>query len=146
MKKINIKSFVLSLFFAIIAIFSGNAVFAQSNNSSVEIPFNFHIGNEMVSAGKYDLRRISPNTFLLSNDSVKILAQTPLMIDDKKSATAEKLVFNRYGNEYFLRQIFTVSNSVGRALYESKSEKITRLRMLDTAKKAKVQQVAVTIN
>lgn len=146
MKILNIKSFVLSLFFAIIAIFSSNAVFAQSNNSSVEIPFEFHIGNEIVSAGKYELRRISPNTFLLINDSVKILAQTPLMLDDKKSATAEKLVFNRYGNEYFLRQIFTGSNSVGRGLYESKAEKITRLRELETAKKAKIQQVAVTIN
>lgn len=146
MKILNIKSFVLSLFFAIIAIFSSNAVFAQSNNSSVEIPFEFHIGNEIVSAGKYELRRISPNTFLLINDSVKILAQTPLMLDDKKSAAAEKLVFNRYGNEYFLRQIFTGSNSVGRGLYESKAEKITRLRELETAKKAKIQQVAVTIN
>ncbi|HRH43626.1 MAG TPA: hypothetical protein PKY82_18495 [Pyrinomonadaceae bacterium] len=146
MKILNIKSFVLSLFFAIIVIFSSNAVFAQSNNSSVEIPFEFHIGNEIVSAGKYELRRISPNTFLLINDSVKILAQTPLMLDDKKSAAAEKLVFNRYGNEYFLRQIFTGSNSVGRGLYESKAEKITRLRELETAKKAKIQQVAVTIN
>jgi hypothetical protein len=136
----------LVLSFALV-IFSVGA-FAQSSPLTVEIPFNFHVGNEKVSAGTYQVKRISDKSFLLRNEtgSVTVLAQTPLTTEISKETTAAKLVFNRYENNYFLRQVFSSSATVGRALYESKTEKRTRQGLQDneeTAKKSKPTQVAV---
>lgn len=130
-------------------IFSVSA-FAQSGSMSVEIPFNFHVGNEKMSAGTYQVRRISSNSFLFQNEdgNAKILAQTPLTLEAEKSGVSEKLVFNRYDNKYFLRQIFVASGGTGRALYESKTEKLTRKGLQnneETAKKSKAEQITVTM-
>jgi hypothetical protein len=149
MKKQSLKLFVMSFLFAIIGVFSSNAVFAQSNPLEVEVPFNFYVGNEKLSAGKYQIQRIRDNVFLLGklDGKAKVLAQTPTTIDAAKEVISEKLVFNRYGDKYFLRQIFTARATVGRALYESKSEKNVR-QGLDNemeAKNAKPQQVEVSI-
>lgn len=138
----------LALSFAFL-IFSA-AAFAQSNSLTVEIPFNFHVGNEKLSAGKYEVKRINTNSFLLSNKdgNAKVLAQTPLSLENVKSSDSAQLIFNRYGNKYFLREIFSVSNTVGRGLYESKSEKIARRGEQDKdemAKKTKPSQIALTM-
>lgn len=144
MKTQFFRFLVLSFAFVVFSI----SAFAQSGPLTVEIPFNFHVGNERISAGKYELKRISTNSFLLRNESgsVKVLAQTPLTLEDTKAETSEKLVFNRYGDKYFLRQIFATRNTVGRGLYESKTEKMTKEGQQnneETAKKAKAEQVAV---
>ena len=136
----------LALSFALV-IFSA-AAFAQSRVTSIEIPFNFHVSNEKFAAGKYIIQRISDTAFLIQNTDEKasILAQMPLTLENRKASAAEKIVFNRYGDEYFLRQIFTNRNGVGRALYESKSEKMARKGWQnneETAGKSKPTQVAV---
>ena len=149
MKKSGFKLFVMSFLFAIIAIFSTTASFAQSNVMLVEIPFNFHVGNEKLTAGKYQILKIKDNIFLFRNadGTARALAQTPAMVDVAKEVTAEKLVFNRYGNKYFLNQIFATRATVGRALYESKTEKVVR-QGLDKnmeAKNSKPEQVDIAI-
>lgn len=145
MKTQFFRFLVLTFAFLIFSV----AAFAQSNPMSVEIPFNFHVGNEKLAAGKYNIRRISANSFLLRSEDGegKVLVQTPLTLEVEKSAASEKLVFNRYGNKYFLRQIFANRANVGRSLYESKTEKMTR-RGLDTemeAKTGKPEKVEVVI-
>ncbi|MBX7175082.1 MAG: hypothetical protein K1X72_29160 [Pyrinomonadaceae bacterium] len=136
----------LVLSFALV-IFSVSA-FAQSGNLMADIPFNFYVGNEKLSAGKYEIKRVSPNAFLLigKDEKVKILAQTPLTTGDASSASSERLVFNNYGSKYFLREVFSNRNTVGRALYESKSEKILRQGLPENegiSKKTKPEQISV---
>ncbi len=136
----------LVLSFALV-IFSASA-FAQSGNLMADIPFNFYVGNEKLSAGKYEVRRVSPNTFLLvgKDGKAKILAQTPLTTGDAVSANSERLVFNNYGSKYFLREVFSSRNTVGRALYESKSERILRQDLQENeniSKKTKPEQISI---
>jgi hypothetical protein len=147
MKTQFFRFLVLSIAFVICSV----AAFAQAGSPlKVEIPFNFHIGNEKLTAGTYEIKRISSNSFLFRNEtgSVQVVAQTPRVFDGEKSATAENLVFNRYGNKYFLREIFSIRSNAGRGLYESKSEKMARQGWQDneeTAKNGKVEQVVVTM-
>jgi hypothetical protein len=134
---------------AAFAVFSLSAMAQTGTSLAVEIPFNFHVGNERMAAGKYSIRRVSDYSFLLqsADGNAKVLVQTPLLVDAGRELTTEKLVFNRYENKYFLREIFS-SRSLGRALFESKAEKMARKGVKDneeTAKKAKAQQIAVTM-
>lgn len=131
-------------------IFSVSAFAQYGTRMQVEIPFNFNVGNEKLTAGNYEINRISTTSFLFRNKtgSVTVLAQAPLTFETAKNSTIEKLIFNRYGDRYFLRQIFSTRNNVGRALYESKSEKMVRQGIKgddEMAKKAKPDQVVVDI-
>jgi len=149
MRKQGLKLFVISFLFVIVGIFSSQSAFAQSELLSVEIPFNFHVGNEKLAAGKYEIKRLKNNIFMLRNTDgqVQVLAQTPVTIENTKSADAEKIIFNRYGNQYFLRQIFANRANLGRGLYESKAEKNARKGIGNEleAKNATPQQVAVAV-
>lgn len=149
MKKQLYKLFAITFVFTIIGVFSVSS-FAQSNMIVVEIPFNFHVGNEKLSAGKYEIKRIRENAYLLSNlDGIaKSLAQAPLTIDGPKGIEGEKLVFNRYGDKYFMRQIFGVRSNLGRALFESTTEKNFRLGLdkETEAVNSKLERVEVAIN
>lgn len=128
MKNLNPKTIISSLILAIGVLFVTTPIFAQSNSMTVEIPFNFHVGNEKYVAGNYEIKRIKDNIYLLKNatGSVKAMAQTPLTIDESRSISEARITFNRYGNKYFLRQIFNIESAVGRALYESKTERNAR--------------------
>ncbi len=149
MRKQSFKLFVMSFLFVIIGFFSNQSAAAQSGSLSVEIPFNFHVGNERLAAGKYEIQRLKNNIFMLRNKDgqVQVLAQTPVTIQDTNSADTEKVVFNRYGNQYFLRQIFATRATAGRGLYESKAEKNARKGVGNEleAKNAKPQQIAVAV-
>jgi hypothetical protein len=146
MKTPSYKLFAVAFAFIVFSF----STFAQSNSVQFEVPFNFHVGNERLTAGTYQIKRINTNSFLIRNESgsVKVLAQTPLTLENAKASLEETLVFNRYGNKYFLRQIFAIRNNVGRALYESKTERSTRQGIQDNeelAKNAKPEQIAVKL-
>lgn len=140
---------VLVLSFAFL-VFSAS-VFAQSGDqNSFEIPFSFNVGKDQFPAGKYEVKRISSSSFLLRNETgnASVIVLSPLTINEKVSETSEKLVFNRYGNQYFLRQIFALRNAAGRGLNESNNEKITRQDFIENqrmSKNSKPGRVAVVM-
>lgn len=145
MKTQFFRFLVLSFAFLI---FSAS-VFAQSGDqSSFEIPFSFNVGKDKLPAGKYEIKRVSSSSFLLRNETgnASVIVLSPLTINEKVSDTSEKLVFNRYGNQYFLRQIFSVRNAAGRGINESNNEKMIRQNYIENqriSKASKPERVAV---
>jgi hypothetical protein len=125
-------------------IFSASAFAQSGDNNSFEIPFSFNVGKDTLPAGKYEIKRVSSSSFLLRNETgnASVLVLSPLTINEKVSETSEKLVFNRYGNQYFLRQIFSVRNAAGRGINESNNEKMIRQNYI-MSKASKPERVAV---
>lgn len=149
MKTQFLKLFTLSFAFVIVSAFSATTALAQYGAPlKVEIPFNFYVGNERFTAGKYEVKRLGTNSFQIQNQAgnAEILAQATIVLGENKSIENAKLIFNRYGNKYFLRQIFTARFLEGRGLYESKTEKTLRRGLKndnETAIKTKAEQIAV---
>jgi hypothetical protein len=111
----------LSLLMAVIS------VQAQSGRKlEVNIPFEFQIGSQTLPAGEYSVKRLTQNSVLVrSLDGERsAIAQTPgsITTDESGKATQEKLVFNQYGNQYFLSQVWMARGSDGRELYKSSAE------------------------
>lgn len=145
MKTQFFRFLVLSFAFLI---FSASAFAQSGDQNSFEIPFSFNVGKDKLPAGKYEVKRVSSSSFLLRNATgdVAVIALSPLTINEKALENAEKLVFNRYGNQYFLRQIFSVRNAAGRGLNESNNEKIIRQDFIENqriSKNSKPERVAV---
>ena len=91
--------------------------------AEVSIPFDFSAGTAHLKAGTYFITRSTGNALKIrSTDGKKtVLVNAPLTIGSRDFKAGERLVFNRYGSEYFLTQVWLAVDS-GRQLFPSKAE------------------------
>lgn len=111
---------ILGLFF-MLAIASVNA--QTPSRVEVNIPFDFSAGKATLKAGTYSIKRRSGNLLAISSVDGKTtaLVNAPLTIGSRDSKAGERLVFNQYGSQYFLAQVW-LSVDTGRQLFTSGAE------------------------
>jgi hypothetical protein len=98
---------------------------AQTVPLKANIPFNFIVNKAELPAGEYTLQSLgSSDTVMLiqSTDSQIAKMVSPNACASSKPLTASKLVFHRYGSEYFLAQIWTAGYEQGKELPKSSRE------------------------
>jgi hypothetical protein len=89
----------------------------------VKIPFSFTVGTQTLPAGEYNLKPLLPHTMLLRNQSGQVLTSIATnSIESKEVPRSVKLVFNGYGGQYFLAQIWRAGDSIGQELIKSSNE------------------------
>ena len=87
------------------------AAFAQLSSEQkivANVPFEFTVGNKVVPAGEWTTQRLTINsrTLLIRNPQAGITVPAfTLPGENKTEARTCALVFNRYGNQYFLSEI-----------------------------------------
>lgn len=120
-------------------------VTAQTHSGAeVNIPFDFTAGKGQLKAGKYFVTRSTGNLLkIVSIDGKKaILVDAPLTIGSRDYKAGERLVFNRYGSQYFLTQVW-LSADEGRQLFPTKTETTAARELAGTS--AKPQRVEIAI-
>ena len=121
--------FVLSLIVA--------AQVAQADEPMlVNIPFAFVAGNVTLPAGEYRVQKLDRNSGVLlinrSKPSAAVMVVTHAA-QAKELQTESKLIFNQYGNRYFLSQVWTAGSIRGRQLLKSPQEKeISQVARIET--------------
>jgi len=118
MKKL-LSSLVLMSLLVFIA---GGSVKAQ-DRVTADIPFAFIVMNKVLPAGSYALGQYGPLPLLLIQESTSRKAActlTTVVDNDPFKEFESKLVFRRYGEQYFLGQIWT--GHVGRQVHKSNEE------------------------
>ena len=127
MKKQGLRIFLMS---TLLAILSVSSVRAQSNQGqTANIPFSFTVGSKVFPAGQYVVTRLNAQSdkatlVIKSADgrtSKIVLALAPVQAG--KVQERARLVFNRYGGQYFLSQVWTPADNVGLELLKSRSER-----------------------
>lgn len=112
---------ILGLFFML----AMTSVSAQTTGKvEVKIPFDFTAGKATFKAGTYSIKRVSNNSVAIRSLDGKTtkLIDAPLAIGARDSKAGERLVFNQYGDQYFLSQVWVDADS-GRQLFTSGAEK-----------------------
>jgi len=112
---------ILGLFFML----AMTSVSAQTTGKvEVKIPFDFTAGKATFKAGTYSIKRVSNNSVAIRSLDGKTtkLIDAPLAIGARDSKAGERLVFNQYGDQYFLSQVWVEADS-GRQLFTSGPEK-----------------------
>ena len=92
----------------------------------VDIPFAFTAGNATLPAGEYRVQKMDRNSAVLLVHCWDAKASALVITNAaqaKETQTESKLVFNRYGNRYFLSQVWTAGSIRGRQLPVSPREK-----------------------
>jgi hypothetical protein len=99
---------------------------AQAQELVVNIPFDFVAGKTTLPAGEYSIKVSSPEGTLLlldRKDAAASAFMTTNAVVKAEIQTESKLTFNRYGDRYFLSQVWTEGYSQGRQLSKSAREK-----------------------
>jgi len=99
---------------------------AQAQELVVNIPFDFVADNMTLPAGEYSITVTAPEqTLLLTNrkDAAASGFMNTHAVVKTQIQTESKMIFNRYGDRYFLSEVWTAGNSRGRQLLKSAREK-----------------------
>jgi hypothetical protein len=112
----------------IVAFFSTVPGHAQDKAKiKAAIPFNFVVGNKELKAGEYLVQQVgSPGSqnlqFRSENGDDQQMAVT-VPIETNETGNHERLVFHRYGEQYFLSQVWLSGDEDGHELIPGAQEK-----------------------
>jgi len=87
----------------------------------VKIPFDFTVGSKSFAAGDYTVRPQANFVAIQSVDHASAIMTLTTGLEARTPLPQGKLVFHRYGDRYFLSQIWTRDS--GRELRPSAAEK-----------------------
>ena len=111
-----------SILAALVVLLMATAAHAQQPTVTGTIPFNFVIGDRAYPAGDYVFRH-SDNVIMITNaEQSKTEMAVSMACGGSTPSKNTKLVFERMGGYYFLRQIWVVGHSQGRELPRSRTE------------------------
>jgi hypothetical protein len=107
-----------------VALLATATVFAQGPHTlNVKIPFGFHVGNSNFAAGSYVVDDATPSVLRFRSADFKsgiMILSSP--VQKLNAPTEGKLIFNRYGDEYFLSQVWRPGVNTGSELRKTKRE------------------------
>ncbi len=128
MKKQILKA--ATMFVGIIALAFASAVASSAQNPRnlvVNIPFDFTVKGKTLPAGEYILSRSSTadqtGLKIQRRDGKANAVVVTKGIESREDQTESRLVFNRYGEHYFLSQVWTSGESRGRELFKTNQER-----------------------
>ena len=128
MKKELLKGFTMLLLVVVIAlataVASANAQSAK--NVVADIPFEFSVGYKTMPAGEYSVRSIvsAGDALMIQSADAKVTALRQSEATTKmKNNNHARLVFHRYGERYFLAEVWNGADSAGRQLLKSQEER-----------------------
>ena len=103
----------------------GAAGIAQAQNHEVraKVPFDFVVAGKHLPAGDYQLLTETGGTIVIRNADQRLAVISMTRPSDKVAGYSGRLVFNKYGDSYFLRQIHCPTIAVNADFPESKQEK-----------------------
>lgn len=107
---------------ALALLISVPSTFAQ-NLVKAKVPFDFKVGNRAMPAGTYVISSVSQSAISIASREEHAGALAVVRSEYATRDQSPKLVFHKYGNQYFLAQIWTGSGNAGMQLPESKLEK-----------------------
>ena len=144
------KKQVVSLTFLLITLgfMSGLAsVNAQTSYGvKANVPFDFFVGDKPFPAGAITARRMSTVDVLLisSPDNCQHQIRSTLNLESNKRSDEAKLVFHKYGDRYYLAQVWTDGYS-GRELVKSRGERAVEREFRRVAKNASEPEMVAII-
>jgi hypothetical protein len=107
----------------LMAVGSANAQLGSAHEVRANIPFDYKVGNATMKAGDCSIKRAGTNEALAIrcewSQAAMVLSRSVI----SKPAASTKLVFNKYGDQYFLAQIWIEGNETGVQLPKTRVER-----------------------
>ncbi len=143
MKKQIVKGIAMVMLVVGIAVTTAAVSNAQSAKKVVtDVPFDFIVGDKTLSSGEYTVRATTaPENGLIILDadgkSTGMRLTFPISPKNKRGA---RLVFHKYGQRYFLAEVWTGAGDVGRHLMKSRQERAIERELSSIASKSELSE------
>ena len=114
-----------SIFVLVGALLASAASLGQTNRGELtaSIPFSFIVGNNTLPAGRYTISPVSDVILRIDSASHQSAFTLTGKVHGKAPESSGRMVFHRYGDVYFLTEVWVAANSTGRKIFESRAEK-----------------------
>lgn len=129
------KVFTTALTCGLLAVLAAATAYAQMPGTSLRatIPFDFSVRGKILPAGDYEIKRITdgPEGLIISSltdTHDRAIFQT-LPVEAKTALSNAEIVFRKYGDSYFLSEVFNGGEQTGRELLPSRQERSLRREM-----------------
>ena len=109
----------------ICSLLTAATLFAQTENNQlmkVKIPVSFWIQDQFLPADEYNIFTVLPERAIRITSTDGRYSTVVNTLPNYASSVSEssRLIFHRYGDEYFLAQVWTLGQTVGRNPMSSK--------------------------
>lgn len=112
----------------------------QSTQAVAKVPFEFIVGDKTLPSGQYTVGAVSGTNkaaLMIRGRSSAIRLTNEIQPNKNKSA---RLVFHRYGERYFLSEVWMGGDSTGRHLLQSKQERSIERELASLGSKSNLAQ------
>jgi len=117
------KRFRIALYTALLLAAPVSMAQTKRGDVAADIPFPFVVAGQTLPAGHYIVSPVS-NSYLRIQGSAHQGRFAPTNITQRSASdTRCKLVFHRYGDSYFLSEVWVTGNARGRQLLRSRAER-----------------------
>jgi hypothetical protein len=95
---------------------------------TADVPFDFTVSDKKLPAGKYSISRAQTSNGdlvlqIVSANGKENISRLTIPVITHKPMNQGTLVFNRYGNDYYLSEVWPAGGSTGRELPKSRTER-----------------------
>ena len=99
------------------------AVSLHAQAVTAKVPFNFYVGKTAMTAGAYHINAQSSSEVVTLNNGVSFKATATGRVMGAGSDERPRLVFHRYGDTYFLAEVWNGHGTMGRVIARTPLEK-----------------------
>ena len=115
-----------SMLVVVLALMMVGDSLAQTIRMKADVPFEFIVNGSTLPSGRYTIQSfgaVDGKTLLVRNSEMNQNAMVNAIgVESRKTAKETKLVFHRYGDRYFLAQVWIAGNDSGHQLPKSHRE------------------------
>ena len=144
-KTLTMLTLVVGLALAV-TIVSANGQSA-SQRLTADIPFDFIVGDKTLPSGKYTVSAATSNgegVKLSHREGKSSAIRLSNIIVDKSESRNARMVFHRYGQQYFLAEVWS-GESYGRQLIQSKRERNLKQELASNGSKSDLAKATYQI-
>jgi hypothetical protein len=117
------KQVLFSVLTMVLLMASGaaNAQLGSTKELSFNVPFDYNVGKATMKAGNCSVQHAgTQNALLIRGNGSSALALSGSV--SGKAVSETKLVFNKYGDQYFLAQVWVQGDDIGEQLPRTRME------------------------
>jgi hypothetical protein len=120
------------------ALLATSTAVGQTNrgDTTTNVPFAFTVANHTLPPGRYTVTRMGETTLRIFNPHNQGTVVLTTRVEGKAPESTGKMVFHRYGDAYFLSEVWVAGNGIGRKIFQSRAEE-------DLARKRTDMEIAV---
>ena len=115
------RKVAITLFAAIVNV--AIAAASAQTIAKADIPFSFRVGSALMPAGEYDIKPADSGVVWIREVNGRSSAVALALTNSGSTAAPTKLVFNRYGDQYFLHELSQANGEPQMTFSKSKLEK-----------------------